>query len=131
MARRPSPTLTEVELEFMGIIWASPEATTEEIQRTLARRGRHLTGGSIRKILSILMRKRFLSRRPAGNAFVYRATVSPESARRSLVADLLKRAFGGSAGLMVAALLDSREARPKDLQEVKRAIAEREGQVEK
>ena len=128
MARRPSPTLTEVELEFMGIIWASPEATTEEIQRTLARKGRHLAGGSIRKILSILMRKRFLSRRPAGNAFVYRATVSPESARRSLVADLLKRAFGGSAERLVMHALEVKKVSHEELTRIRTLLDQLEGE---
>ena len=39
---------------------------------------------------------------------------------------LLKRAFGGEAALMVAALIDSQSVHEEDLDEIKRLIAARE-----
>ena len=48
-----------------------------------------------------------------------------------MVMDLLDRAFGGSAALMVASLLDSRAVRKKDIQEIKRLIAKHEGEGRK
>ena len=73
MARRKSPTFTEVELEFMQIIWAHGEVSTEDIQIALREQGRDLSDGSIRKILSILMNKGHLNRRRVGRGFIYRA----------------------------------------------------------
>jgi predicted transcriptional regulator len=126
MAQRHTSTLTRVELEFMGIVWSAPEVTTEHIQKELGRRGRALTGGSIRKILSILMKKGYVARRQEGNTFFYKATVPLDVARKSLVADLLSRAFGGSAGLLVAAVLDARKLPREELEDIKKAIAQRE-----
>lgn len=131
MARRHTPTLTRVELEFMGIVWTAPEVTTEHIQKELRRRGRALTGGSIRKILSILMKKGYVARRQEGNTFFYKATVPLEAARKSLVADFLSRAFGGSAGLLVAAVLDAGKLRRGELEEIKKAIAQREQEAKR
>lgn len=126
MARRKSNTLTQVELEFMKVVWAAAEVTTDDVQEALRRAGRDLADGSIRKVLSILVSKGYLARRREGRAFVYRATVGEDEASRSLVQDLLRRAFDGSAALLVASLLDGRTVRGEDLREIKRLIAEHE-----
>jgi len=127
LARRKSKTLTEVELEFMQVIWASGgEVTTEDVLEALRRQGRPLADGSVRKVLSILVTKGYVLRRRQGRSFLYRAKVPRDKASRSMVVDLLKRAFGGSAALMVAALLDSRQVRCGDIREIKKLIAERE-----
>ncbi|NQT87141.1 BlaI/MecI/CopY family transcriptional regulator, partial [bacterium] len=58
--------------------------------------------------------------------FVHTPTVEEAEANGSMVRDLLTRAFGGSAALMVASLLDSRDVRKKDVAAIKRLIRERE-----
>ena len=126
MARRKSPTFTEVELEFLQVIWALGEVTTEDIQNTLHKRKRDLSDGSIRKILSILLTKGHVTRRREGKSFFYQAKVQKNQAHRNMVQDLLKRAFGGSVTLMTAALLDSRDIKKGDIEEIKRLIAEHE-----
>ena len=54
MPRRKSRTLTEVELEFMDVVWDEGEVTTDAVQNALRSRGRPLSDGSVRKVLSIL-----------------------------------------------------------------------------
>ena len=125
MARRKTRTLTEVELEFMQVIWACREVTTEDVMEALRKQGRPLSDGTVRKMLSILVRKGYLSRCRRGRSFFYTPTVCKGKATRSMVVDLLKRAFGGEASLMVAALMDSSAVREEDLDEIKRLIAER------
>jgi BlaI family transcriptional regulator, penicillinase repressor len=124
MARRTSSTFTEVELEFMNIIWNSGEATTEIIQEKLHEQGRDLSDGSIRKILSILVRKGHLTRMKEGRGFLYRTKLPRKKAESSLVKDLLNRAFGGSVSLMAAALLKGDEVKPGDIEAIKKLIAE-------
>ena len=126
MARRKSRTFTEVELEFMQVIWASGEVTTDDVQRVLKGRRRNLSDGSIRKILSILIEKGHLTRRREGRAFLYKAKVPEGQAHRKIVQELVKRTFGGSAALMVAALFDSNAVNERDLKDIKRLIAQRE-----
>ena len=126
MARRKSRTLTEVELEFMKVVWEKGEVTTEDVLDALRSQGRELADGSVRKVLSILVAKGYVTRRRTGRAFLYRAKVQEGEANRSMLRDLLRRAFGGSAALMVAALLDTRAVRQEDIEEIKRLIAERE-----
>jgi predicted transcriptional regulator len=127
VARRRTRTLTEVELEFMQVVWsADGEVGTEDVQEALAEQGRDLSGGSVRKVLSILMDKGYLTRRREGRGFVYKARVPEEKANRNMLGDLLKRAFGGSAALMVATLLEGGNVSRRELKEIKRLIAERE-----
>lgn len=126
MARRKSRTLTEVELEFMQVIWNAAEVTTESVLEALGSQGRNLSDGSVRKMLSILQRKGYLSRRRLGRAFLYKAIVNEREATKKMVTDLLKRAFDGKAALMVATLLENRALCQKEIDEIKRLIASRE-----
>ena len=126
MGRRKSRTFTEVELEFMQVVWAAGEVTTNHVQEVLEGRGRNLSDGSIRKVLSILVEKGHLTRRREGRAFFYKPKVREGQANRKMVKDLVKRAFGGSASLMVAALFDSKAVKERDLEDIKRLIAQHE-----
>ena len=63
MARRKSKVLTEVELEFMRILWSKGEVTVEEVMEALRSECRPLSDGSVRKILAILGRKGYVDRR--------------------------------------------------------------------
>ncbi len=126
MPRRKSRTLTEVELEFMQVVWDLGEATTEDVLRALQKQGRDLADGSVRKVLGILVTKGYLSRRPDGRGFRYKPEVPRDRANKKLLADLMGRAFQGSAALMVAALLDSKNVTKRELAEIRRLIAERE-----
>ena len=126
MPRRKSRTPTEVELEFMQIVWDLGEVTTEDVLQRLRRQGRNLADGSVRKILSILVAKGYLSRRLEGRAFRYRARVPKDRANSTMLLDLVNRVFGGSPALMVAALLDCPKLRQADLKKIKQLLAERE-----
>lgn len=126
MARRKSSTFTEVELEFMQIIWELGEVSTESMMETLEERGRPLADGSIRKILGILLEKSHLTRIRSGRSFIYRPAVGKVQAHKRMIRDLLVRAFNGSPVTMVAALLDSREIGPGDIESIKQLIEDHE-----
>jgi len=127
MARHKSRTMTDVELEFMKVLWEEGELSTEQVQKALRGQGRLLADGSIRKVLSILVAKGYAARRAEGRGFLYRATAPIEQAQRSMLLDLAGRAFGGSAALMVAALLDTRSVRKGEIEQIKKLIARHEG----
>ena len=126
MARRKSPILTEVELEFMKVIWEAGEVTTEGIQARLQKQGRNLAGGSVRKIVSILEAKSYIERQAQGRPYLYRPKVPRDSANNHMVLHLLKRAFDGSVRQMVATLLDSRAVSRTEIKQIKTLIAEHE-----
>ncbi|HDY90465.1 MAG TPA: BlaI/MecI/CopY family transcriptional regulator [bacterium] len=131
MARHTTSTLTEVELEFMQILWSEDEASPEDIQKTLLQKERTLTGGSIRKMLSILMKKGYVKRVKQGKKHVYSVKVQQDQANRSMIRELMNRAFGGSASLMVAALMDSHAVPDKDIEKIEQLISERKKEARK
>ena len=126
MARRRSQTLTDVELEFMQVLWSLFEANSVMIQKALRERGRELTGGSIRKVLGILERKGHVQRRRLGRSFYYAPKTQPRVAKHGAVRDLCLRLFYGSVPNLIAALLDAADLRPDDVEEIKKLIAQRE-----
>jgi predicted transcriptional regulator len=114
----------------MHIIWSADEdLTPDQILKTLGDKGRALSDGSVRKMLSILVRKGYLTRREWGKTYLYRSHVAEEPARRNMVLDLLDRAFGGAAAPMVAALLNSGGIRKGDIEGIKELIARREKEI--
>jgi predicted transcriptional regulator len=125
MPGRSKKTPTAVELEFLQVLWSKGEATTEDVMSALSQQGRELADGTVRKMLSILMEKGFVSRRKQGRGYIYRPTVGREQASRRLVTDLLERGFGGNAALLVAALIDSRCVDVEEMAAIRRLIAER------
>jgi predicted transcriptional regulator len=126
MGRRKSRTLTEVELEYMHVVWELGEVTTDDVLTVLREQGRDLSDGTVRKVLGILVTKGYLSRRQDGRGFRYSPEVPRHRANRTMLLDLLRRAFHGSASLMVAALLDTKNVDERELKEIRRLISERE-----
>jgi len=122
MARPMTKTLTEGELEFMQILWNRGEATPDDFQEELSRLGREITGGSIRKILAILIRKGYVDRRREGKAHVYRAIVEKKRAQGGMIGYILDKAFSGSVATMVAALLSNHKIAAEELDAIEQLI---------
>ncbi len=118
-----SNRLTDLELQIMRVIWDhSEDIAVEEIRLQLEKEGRPLALPSVRTMLGILQDKGFVSRRREGKRFRYRAEISRPLAQRSLMQDVLERAFDGSARDLVAALIDTRSVDSDELAEVKALI---------
>jgi len=122
MARYKSRSFTDVELEFMHIIWKLEEATPDSVEKALLKNGRSISSGSIRNVLAIMMQKGYITRRKKGKAFLYRAKVHKDQARKTMIQDLLIRAFDGSESLVVATLLENRDISEDELDAIKRLI---------
>jgi BlaI family transcriptional regulator, penicillinase repressor len=128
MPRRKSRTFTDVELEFMHIIWELGEPTPDEIDAALLEKGRSISIGSIRNVLAIMMEKGYLARRKEGKAYRYRANVRRDQAGKAVLADLLSTMFEGSESLVVAALLENRALRPAEREKIRRLLDRPEGE---
>ncbi len=101
MANRKTSTFTEVELEFMQLLWDLGEMSPDEMLQALHGKGRRLADGSVRKILSILLDKGHVTRKRDGRTYRYQAEVA-------------------------ASLLDTRDLKAGALDEIKKLIAEKE-----
>ena len=119
-----SRTLTESELDFMKVLWETGEATPDEVLKKLDDKGRPLTGGTVRNILSVMIEKGYITRHKHGKSYLYRALLDEESALKNMAQNLLKTAFKGSESLMVTALLNNHNVRIEELDEIERLISD-------
>ena len=130
MTKRDLPRPTDAELEILRVLWRRGPSTVREVHEELRRKPatRYTTA---LKLMQIMTEKGLVRRDESQRAHIYRPRLPREQTLRQLARDLLERAFGGSAALMVASLLDSRAVRKKDIGEIKKLIAEREGKGRK
>ena len=122
MPRQKSRTFTDVELEFMKILWDHEEITPDEVRNALSQNGRTISIGSIRNVLSIMMKKGYITRKKKGKAYLYEAKIMRKKARKTMIQDLLVHAFDGSESEVVAALLDNHRINRREFDEIKRLI---------
>jgi BlaI family transcriptional regulator, penicillinase repressor len=122
MARKPSKTFTDKEVEIMRIIWDLGEATAREIQARLAD-ARHYN--SVLTIIRVLEGKGHLTHRADGKAHVYRARQRPEKSRGRELGHLIKQVFGGSAASLVLHLVETGNLTEADLRDIRRRLAVR------
>lgn len=110
--------LTDFELSIMRKLWGAGKATPEEIKRLFEEEGRRMTGGTVRKMLGILIEKGYVSREKAGKTYLYHPVVTGESATTLLVKDVIDRAFDGSISHMFASFLDNETVSEDDLETI-------------
>ncbi|MDX2031580.1 MAG: BlaI/MecI/CopY family transcriptional regulator [Blastocatellia bacterium] len=124
MARRKSPTLTEVELELMDVLWEKGAATVSEIVDSLP--DARLAYSSVLTMMRILEQKGYVSHEKEGRAFIYRPVVDRQQAQKSVLGYLLKRFFDNSPELLVVNLLEHEDVTPAEVKRMKRMIEDAE-----
>ncbi len=115
--------LTNGELALLEQLWKLGEASPEDVQNSLRAIGKVVTGGTVRKMLLILVKKGHAVRTKKGRKYMYRAAAKQVVTRQALLQDLMNRAFDGSASLMVAALFEDSSVPVDDFKEIERLIA--------
>jgi BlaI family transcriptional regulator, penicillinase repressor len=123
---------TELQLAILRILWERGEATGSEVQEALAPE-RTLAQSTVATLLSRMERKGLLAHRTEGRQFVYRAEVSEEAVRSSVVDELGGLAgelFRGDVAALVSHLLTAQEVAPGDLARVRALIEARERELE-
>src|SRR3954468_7824054 len=121
--------LTDLQISLMRVLWARGEAAVSDVhEQAYAERGLALT--TVATILSRLEKAGLVAGRQAGRHYLYRALVSEEEARRSMVSELAERLFHGDVTALVSHLLDDGDIAPGDLDRVRRLIEQKQQQKE-
>lgn len=113
--------LSDGEWALMTRLWEHPGSTITEL--TAAMRGE--TGWSKHTILSMLARmeaKGAVSYQQDGRAKAWRPLLRRSDAVRKETRRFLDKVYGGSVGLMVNAMADSRDLSPNDIEELSRIL---------
>jgi predicted transcriptional regulator len=117
---RPQAALpTAAELDILAVLWKLGVATVREVHDELGNDNRYTT---TLKTMQLMTEKRLLVRRQRFGSHVYEAGVPKEETQQQIAGDLLKRAFGGSAGSLVMGALAARPASREELDEIRRML---------
>ena len=115
------PLPTEAELRLLRVLWARGASTVREVLDDLPSSDE--TGyTTVLKLLQIMHAKGLVVRDESNRTHVYAAALPPESTQRSLVADLVERAFGGAAHQLVLQALSPQVSSPTELARVRALI---------
>ncbi|HTU47412.1 MAG TPA: BlaI/MecI/CopY family transcriptional regulator [Bryobacteraceae bacterium] len=123
MAQPPKPT--SAELEILRVLWLRGPSTVREVHDVLAE-SKNMGYTTVLKLLQIMTAKGMVKRDEDSRAHIYEARQPADKTKRQLVADLLQRAFSGSASdLMLHALSGAKTSR-KEIEEIRRMLDEYE-----
>lgn len=109
----------------MEVLWDRGESTVAEVVERL-RGSSKLAYSSVLTILRILERKQYVKHEKKGRAFVYRAVVARDDARRKALDFVMSRFFDSSPELLVLNVLESEDLTPEDLRRLRKLIEEAE-----
>lgn len=123
MAKPLKPT--EAELAILRVLWQRGPSTVREVQKVLEETKK--TGyTTVLKFMQIMVEKGLVTRDESAYAHVYQPSVPREQVERTLVADLLDRAFEGSTSRLLLQALASKRATPEELAEIRRILKKHE-----
>jgi predicted transcriptional regulator len=119
----PTPNPTEGELAILRILWSRKEPmTVREVHDTLSR-GKDTAYTTVLKMLTIMAEKGLVLRDESERSHSYAAVQAEPAVQASLLKDLMRRAFSGSALALVQRALDDEVASEEDLEAISKLIA--------
>jgi BlaI family transcriptional regulator, penicillinase repressor len=118
---------TAGELEILSVLWQSGPSTVRDVFETIAAT-KSTQYTTILKLMQIMHQKGLLVRNEKEKAHIYRAAQSQEQTQTNVVADLLDKVFQGSAAKLVQHVLETKAASREEIAEIRRMIAEAEGE---
>ncbi|SRR5690606_33985603 len=126
----PAPQLSDVQLAILRILWDRGEATAAEVHEALAKEHKALAPTTVATMLTRLERRGLVDHRSRGRQYVYRAEVSEQDVRRTMLGRITDFFFGGDTTALLSHLMGGSDIGPEELQRVKELIAAKERQDE-
>ncbi|WP_158633503.1 BlaI/MecI/CopY family transcriptional regulator [Tautonia sociabilis] len=121
MPRPPSRHPTEVELEILKVLWEEGPSELGTIRSALQLR-RPVANTTVATMLTVMMGKGLVSRHRGPKGYRWSPSVSREATSAGMIGTLLDRLFDGSAGRMIAQLLEARPLSERDRDEIRRLL---------
>ena len=119
-----TPNPTEGELAILRVLWSRKEPmTVREVHEVLSR-GKDTAYTTVLKMLTIMADKGLVHRDDSARSHTYRAVHAEPVVQASLLKDLVRRAFSGSALKLVQRALDDEMASAEDLETISKMIAQ-------
>lgn len=128
--KQPNAPLTRLELQIMDVLWELGVGTVQQVldRMQLDPKPAYTT---VQTILTILHRKRKVTRVLKGKAYEYAPRLSRKKATHVAVHEVLNRFFGGSAESLVMSLVEDRKLSANKLADLMRMTEESESKEKK
>ncbi|MEX0610977.1 MAG: BlaI/MecI/CopY family transcriptional regulator [Pirellulales bacterium] len=128
MARPASTHPTDGELEILRVLWSRGPSSLSEICEAL-RRERDVATTTVATMLRIMLDKGLVRRKRAVRGHQWSAAVTQAAAARSMVGKLVDGIFDGSAGRLVAHLVEAGQLSAQELSELRELIESNSNRV--
>lgn len=122
------PQLSDLQLAIMRILWDRREATAAQVHAALSEQDRDLAPTTVATLLTRLEKRALLGHRTKGRQYVYRAVVTEQEVRQSMMSRVTDFFFGGNPAALVSHMVGAQEIGPADLEQIKALIAQRESE---
>ena len=118
-----APNPTEGELAILRVLWSRNQPMTVRQVHAVLSRNKTTAYTTVLKMLTIMAEKGLVRRDDSERSHTYVAVEAEPVVQASLLQDLMRRAFSGSALTLVQRALDDDLASSEDLDEIARLIA--------
>lgn len=122
--RKPLNRPTDTELKILRVVWDQGSCTVRQVHEVLVSSQEDLAYQAVLRMMALMVDKGLLVRDDGERSHVYRAAQPQEEVQRSLLDDLLERAFGGDALQMLAAAFTGRKVKTEDRDAIARMLDE-------
>lgn len=123
MARTPSTQPTDGELEILNVLWNSGGADLGTIRADLQQK-RTVATTTIATMLKLMRDKGLVERTDGPRGYLWSAKITRKAARARLISRVIDAVFEGSAGRLVAHMLEAGKLSAQDRQEIQRLLDE-------
>jgi predicted transcriptional regulator len=123
--KQPDRKPTDAELAILRVLWSRGPSTVRDVAAAMDRESAYTT---VLKLLQIMMDKQLVRRDETSRTHVYAAAHSEAQMQQHLVADLLDRAFDGSAATLLMRALSAKKTSAKELAEIRKLLKSKQGE---
>ncbi|MEI8383923.1 MAG: BlaI/MecI/CopY family transcriptional regulator [Planctomycetota bacterium] len=121
MARPASSQPTDVELRILRILWESGPCTAREVHNSMAE-DKQTNYSTTVKMLSVMFDKGLVTRDEVAYPMTFTAAISQQQTQQTVLSDMIRKLYDGSAKSLVMQVLSSQESSAADLAEIRRLI---------
>ena len=121
------PRPTDGELAILRVLWLRGSSTVRQVHEELVSE-QPIGYTTVLKLMQIMTEKGLVVRDERQRAHIYRSRLTEQRTQRQLLADLLDRAFGGSARKLVMQALTAKKTSLGELAEIRQLLDRLEGE---
>jgi len=122
----PKRAPTNAELDILRVLWQRGPSTVRAVHDSLDH-AKPVGYTTVLKLLQIMTEKHLVARDASTRSHIYTAAASQAATQRRMVADLVRRVFGGSTLGLVLHALSATPATTRELEQIRRLLDKRNG----